>query len=702
MIGGVLLSAEAPKTAVDQSVPGLALSVESLDANHPAKDVRSVRLAALYVPRNAPATSFVSAGPFRATFEGDLNMRLRDDLTFSVAGSGSVKLTLNGEMILEKSGDDLAGSASKPVRVKKGKNHLTLQYTSPANGDAWVRLYWASSDFPPEPIPATAFTHSVGSEKLRSATRLREGRELFATLRCLNCHAAAGLSVQRGSITEFSAAGLGHLTMAELQADAPSLAGIGSRLNKNWMVRWISDPRALRADASMPRLLQSSGGQEAADMGAYLASLREAEDPALAEPAAETIAAGGRLFAHLNCVGCHTLPDAGKIDEENRRVPLHYLKAKFRPAALRVFLKSPEKHYAWTRMPDFRFTDVEADRLTGFLLSRPQKTIEVSPAGNVEKGRELVAGKGCLNCHSISNEARSTLKAPALADISKSKLTAGCFAVDETGQHGAPDFSLTDSQRSSLGAFLATDHSSLQTDTLPEIAERQIRTLRCTACHVRDGQDDLFSQLAGEVAPLIADNVEDEPEGTEDEKIAPDQSIPALTWAGEKLKPEWTAQFLAGKLPYRLRPWLRARMPGFPARASLLAHALPLDHGFPPVAALDAGVNKELAVIGQKLIGKDGGFSCTACHGVGATKPVGVFEAPGVNFARVQERINKHYYDRWVYNPLRMVKETKMPSFADKDGKTSLRETLDGDARRQYEAIYHYLLGGEKILPPEN
>ena len=43
-----------------------------------------------------------------------------------------------------------------------------------------------------------------------------------------------------------------------------------------------------------------------------------------------------------------------------------------------------------------------------------------------------------------------------------------------------------------------------------------------------------------------------------------------------------------------------------------------------------------------------------------------------------------------------------MPAFADKDGKTSLRETLDGDARKQYEAIYNYLLPGRKVDPPEN
>ena len=59
--------------------------------------------------------------------------------------------------------------------------------------------------------------------------------------------------------------------------------------------------------------------------------------------------------------------------------------------------------------------------------------------------------------------------------------------------------------------------------------------------------------------------------------------------------------------------------------------------------------------------------------------------------------MRKHYYDRWVIAPMRIHKETKMPSFADQEGKTSIREIYDGDARKQYDAIWHYLLAGEKI-----
>jgi mono/diheme cytochrome c family protein len=345
-------------------------------------------------------------------------------------------------------------------------------------------------------------------------------------------------------------------------------------------------------------------------------------------------------------------------------------------------------------MPNFKFSDLEAQRLTAFLLTRPQKTIDQPVKGNPDNGKSLVNAGGCLNCHTLE-KTPSTLEAPALA-----KSDGGCLSPQPSAK--SPFFALAPDQIKSLTSFIKTDRASLLHESLPEFAQRQILHLRCTACHTRDGTDDLHSQLEDEVAPLVADGVDDEPGGEGDERIAEDQSEPILTWAGEKLKPEWTTQLLLGKLDYKLRPWLRARMPAFPARANLLAHALPLDHGFPPNSAPPSTADATLVPFGRKLLSKDGGFACTTCHGVGSLKPVGVFEAPGPNLQYVNERLNPHYFARWVYNPLRVHKDTKMPAFADKDGKTSLRETLDGDARKQYQAIYDYLLAGRKVEPPEN
>jgi mono/diheme cytochrome c family protein len=497
---------------------------------------------------------------------------------------------------------------------------------------------------------------------------------------------------------------LAKLPMPELALDAPALSGVGSRLNEAWIAAWISNPKSLRHNATMPRVFGDAKGNgtdidgRAADIAAYLSTLSSKADQPFASND-ELVAAGGRLFAHRHCIGCHTLPDSEKIDVENGRTPLNYVKAKYKPAALIAFLKNPQQHYAWVRMPNFKFTDVEAQRLAAFLLSRPQKSLDlpVTPKKpNPEFGKTILTSSGCLNCHQLHEPAiASTFQAPALANLDR-----GCLAAAPTSK--APNFALAAEQRAAIAAFARTDRSSLQREALAEFAQRQVMHLRCTACHSRDSTDDLYTSFDAEVAPLVADGVDDEPGGEGDERIAEDQSEPILTWAGEKLKPEWTTLLLRGQIEYRLRPWLRARMPAFPARAMLLANALPLEHGFPPFSAKDPKPDGNLAEIGRKLVAKDGGFACTTCHGAGSLKPVGVFEAPGPNLQYVNERLTSHYYTRWVYNPLRIHRDTKMPAFADKDGKTSLRETLDGDARKQYDAIYQYLLAGRKIEPPDN
>jgi hypothetical protein len=41
-----------------------------------------------------------------------------------------------------------------------------------------------------------------------------------------------------------------------------------------------------------------------------------------------------------------------------------------------------------------------------------------------------------------------------------------------------------------------------------------------------------------------------------------------------------------------------------------------------------------------------------------------------------------------------------MPQFADSEGKTALKDILGGDARKQYDAIWNYLLNGPEIAPP--
>src|SRR5438477_582600 len=89
--------------ALPQSPPGLIATFQSKNSQ---PDSRLARLAAIYVPEHTPASTFTSPGPFTANFTGNLELKLRDDLSFSLAGRGTIKLSINGQEILSLSGDN--------------------------------------------------------------------------------------------------------------------------------------------------------------------------------------------------------------------------------------------------------------------------------------------------------------------------------------------------------------------------------------------------------------------------------------------------------------------------------------------------------------------------------------------------------------------------------------------------------------------
>jgi len=669
--GPTLQERPAPPGLADEAdrlIPGLTVAFQSGNL----ADVADSRMAALYVPEGAPPTPFLPPGPFKAVFEGFLSVDLGTDCQFSASGLGTLSVTINGKPALSAKGDFTRAPEGKTMLLKKGKNKLVMTYESPAKGDAFVRLSWVSPDFPQEPVGPQAASHNASEKDLRLQRRVREGRELFALRRCGKCHAT------------------GAKGMPELEMDAPSLAEAGARLNATWVEKWIQGPRSIRPEATMPHL-SGVTPQDAADLAAFLSALGRPAEGRGAE--AEVARAGGHLFAEMRCIGCHTLPENPPAPD---RIPYTYLKAKWTPAALEAFLLGPEKHYAWIEMPNFHLTGDEAAKLSAFLLSRKgQEIVPSGQPGDPARGKLKFETTGCLSCH--PGPGTNSFKAAPFKDIPADGWSRGCMAPGERGK--APDFGFTDAQRSALLAFAATDLVSLSRESPVEFAERQVRWLRCQACHKRDAEYDHWSNVASETKALLPPKKE---ANTEFAEVAPPEPvIPSLSWIGEKLKPAWAIAFLKGEIKERPRPFLGAlRMPSFASRAEGIIRGFSFGHGYPAAAPEEPAPKSDLAQIGKKLGGPNGGLDCLACHAIGRKAATKVFEAPAPNFKYVRDRIRRDYFERWVRAPLRVEAGTKMPQFF-QDGRTQLTEILDGDAGKQIDALWQYLLEGEKIRPPD-
>ena len=641
----------------------------------------------LYVEDGKPATPFLAPGKFTAVFEGSIVGDLRGSFIFKTEElGGTLKLEINGATVLESSA---AGALSKPVQINKGANAVKATFTSAGRGASFLRVGWTEKGTNVNPIPNSAITHASTPELLQAET-VYLGRELFLEHRCAKCHTGKFAS-----------------PVPELAMDAPLLEGIGARRNFEWLRKWVFDPKSTRASVHMPKLLHGQKAKlDAEAVALFLSSLADPpavevwSDPGLLKTIsrvqtspenklaideitkrsgvnAKAVAGDGNerpadqnqeskpIFERLHCISCHNAPD--KSENDAAEISLKHVAEKFADGQLVEFLKAPERHFVWIRMPNFKLADAEAKELAAFLLKHADQR-EAGPKATGGKGKELVQTLGCLNCHP-AGKLENKFTAPGLAGLAKE--AKGCLAATRGEESKAPDFGFSAKERAALLAFLKTDFASLSRHSPLEFAARETRLLSCSACH---GQIEL---------------------------------IPAFDVLGGKLKPEWAADFIAGQ-PFKIRAdkhpkgelWTEARMPAFRSRAKLLAESMAMQQGYPPVTPAEGPVDDALAKAGHKLAGKDGGLSCISCHAVNAQPATDVFESEGINFGLSVARLQRSFFFRWMRLPASVDPQTKMPAFWDDSGKSPLAEILDGDSEKQINAVWHYLRLGEKMPKP--
>ncbi len=708
---------EPRDAAADFDQPGLALVLRS--PGGAATDARVARLAALYVPEGQTASPFLDTGPFEATFRGAIELNLNDWYRFSVRGSGTVQLSIGGEVVIarqELPAADAPLSTNGEVRLNKGLNPIELVYHSPTAGDASVRLTWDNDYLPEEPLPPERLRRADSPALHRGLAR-RTARDLVANAMCVRCHAAAN-GPSDG--------------MPELQATGPDLDGIGSRLRPQWIERWLLDPKALRPQARMPRVLSTDAAEarrQAADLAAYLADGLgddSTPDPATATPAAE-VADGRRLYTEIGCAACHgdatalpgmdaaprlvaspefdaatsaagplgapASPPVSEKDAPEDQGQVLRLGDKWQPSALAAYLLDPNRFDPWSRMPR---TELEADEVASvaaYLLAATPENGEAPPVrrdstGAAERGRRLADELRCGSCHSLPGGDPP----PPAAPIDGLAGRASTWTVSGDPDSNHPRYDLDSVQVAAIERFLTEDITSLSHAVPIEYAERRLRSGGCLACHGRDGTPATWSPPSGSTLPSSTEEDAQAYFATSaDDETGPDLLPPDLTWTGEKLRSDWLADFLSGRTADRPRPHLRVRMPAFGARADLLAAGLHHQHGLPAAPVDVEPIDPELAAIGRDLIRGDR-LGCHSCHALGEDPALGgEGSEETINFDLVRRRLRRLYFDWFLRNPQRIQPGSKMPQFVDEDGYTALYDIFDGESERQFEAIWHFL-----------
>ena len=624
--------------------PGLQMTFVS-KANGESDSIVS-RLAMLRRDLSNAPTPFLPTGPFDATMIGALLVPRSGFYQLRVIGSDDASLEINGETM----------SPDERVLLSKGFNRFQLEFKH--RGDLGIvkhlAVEWKGHGFDWEPISPEALYHDRENKHLVNAKFRRLGRELFVNHQCIACHK-----------TE-----LGESAMFETSLLAPELADVGNRLNPQWVASWILDPKSMRRDATMPRTLGPNAKQDAADIAAYLASHHSDSQQSPVDPAEELD--GESLYETLACISCHRFTPPTEQDDFSR-VSLHYVAEKYRLSELAEFLKRPTRYHAATKMPEFKLTDKEAQAIAQFVRDESRgRVAQTFPVGNVDRGRKLFDSVGCNQCHAIGE---LSPRKPAYLAWKANGESKGCLAgkVDDSG---APRFDFSHDESTAINSFLKNDRASLKKSILAESSIRLTKRLGCANCHDRDG---IKSHR-----PLV---VAEEGSG----KLP--EVLPALTWSGEKLRSDWVHEMLAGKRNSKSRPWLKSRMPAFPAYARAIAEGLAVEHGVTPVKNIEQSTDPKLIKIGEQLT-LQSGLDCRQCHAIGDIQPRGDKDtkiALGINFVDIRDRMRKEAYHRFMINPPRFDVNTKMIKLSENGLTTKLKNVFDADAKKQFEAVWQYM-----------
>ncbi len=334
------------------------------------------------------------------------------------------------------------------------------------------------------------------------------GKKLVKSIGCMGCHAIerdevlpeALLARDRGEAAD---------PIAWERRFGPDLSRIGSKARPEWIYQWILNPRQYNPQTRMPSLRLTQ--QEALDITAYLTTLTDdtpvaarvapvrpqpgARDQALLaylsqrmppQDAREKIGAmserdrdvllGERTISRYGCFGCHLIPGFEKtppigtdLSEEGSK-PADLLLFGFEtiehtsPAWFFQKLKDPRsfdkghvaEFYERLRMPQFGFTDEQADALTLFLQGLTKEKMPLESMRRlsardeaVEAGRRLIRDYNCQGCHildagggAIRESIAKNLQAKGMSEEEASSSVAG-FAppiLEGEGDKVQPDW----------------------------------------------------------------------------------------------------------------------------------------------------------------------------------------------------------------------------------------------------------------------
>ena len=539
-------------------------------------------------------------------------------------------------------------------------------------------LAWEQPILPVQYIQASCA--ECHRQDLPQTPRLNRGRELLAKHICVGCHRLPGIE---------RAVMLG-----------PDLTNIGSKVSRQWIYKWLKDPRTILAsDGSVvvngyesedePRMPKFRLGEnELVALSGYLSSLQGEKiqpykfDPRVVaewEKRPDLIEQGETRFRQMFCTTCHSLAVTragetkligGDIGPELTKVA-----SKVNSGWLVAWLRNPRAYLLHAEMPRYQWSDRDLFVVSRYIESKLTDTTLLSdvPAlgtptpSEVQSGKQLFLEKGCGSCHVIQGVPPQTDYGPDLSSLGLktiSQLEFGNSRIPRTlvayieakvtnplsvnAAARMPQYSLGSSDLTALTtALLSMSGSSAPTG---------LEGLILPARHPQFRPAGTFGELYERYKCYVCHRFNGYG-GT----LAPD-----LTFEGSRAQHKWIVDFL--KNPQTLRPTLTFRMPQFNIpieEATVLADYLTMVMQTPNVNL--AGTDRKAFTPQMVSLGKqlyEVKYQCQSCHTIGST---GGYVGP--NLTNAGNWMNPAWIEEWLKDPQSLVADSIEPrrNFTDQE-----------------------------------
>jgi mono/diheme cytochrome c family protein len=496
------------------------------------------------------------------------------------------------------------------------------------------------------PVGVVAAPIVPGLHGKHGLDQMHQGRLLITELRCAGCHASDTVKHKKG----------------------PDLSAVGSRVNPDYIQKFIVSPHSTDPGTQMPDLLAGNPKRHeiAEALTHYLVS-RSGKPFDAGVVKQEEVDAGKKLFERIGCVNCH-LPDKGDR--------LSHVSSKYGIDSLTEFLFQPRHARPSGRMPDMNLTRAEAKSIASFLIglkARESSEFKVE-AAKVAIGVKYFEQLNCASCHNLPGK-----KGKLVLEMTKLRAGVGCLSVKPKG---VPFFNLSAAQRAAMGKALAGIGKPLGEKAQ---IQQTLVAFNCIACHTRDG--------AGGVSNAMFKHF-----GTDEEGLGnPARIPPTLDGVGAKLRPEWMRKVLFDA--ETVRPYMHTRMPQF-GEANLRhlpalfekVDRLPKKVELPEPKRDDRRKYRE----GGHLLVGDKGLNCIACHNFNGKTSPGL---KGIDLLNSFERLQPSWFVHFMKNPQQYRPGIVMPNYWP-GGEAVRKDVLEGNADEQVRALWHYFSLGRSARDP--